>query len=135
MTGPAAYSGDPKSSGLAASGSGASRAATRASSAATRSQCRGLRLGRLLAGAGVGGEFLDRLQFLPPHQIEPLDQVVEAGAEHRLGLLAQPGEGGDRAAGHTGKVIEESGADRSWLRFLPVDTKAGFRRRRSPTRI
>ena len=39
-----------------------------------------LRFGGFLAGAGVGGEFLDRLQFLAADQIEALDQVVEAGA-------------------------------------------------------
>jgi ADP-L-glycero-D-manno-heptose 6-epimerase len=68
-----------------------------------------LSLGGLLASAGIGGKFLDGLQFLPPHEVEPLDQVVHPGTHHRLGFLAQSGEGGDRTAGHTGDVVEESG--------------------------
>ena len=75
-------------------------------------------LRRFLAGPGVGGEFLDCLQFLPPNQIQPLDQIVDPGAYHGLSFLAQPGQGGNRSARDAGEVVEEFGVDRSWANVL-----------------
>jgi ADP-L-glycero-D-manno-heptose 6-epimerase len=71
-------------------------------------QGRDLGVGGLLAVAGVGGEFLNRLEFLAPHQIHPLDQIIHPGPHHRLGFVPQPGQGGNRTAGHTGNVIKKS---------------------------
>ena len=66
-----------------------------------------LRLGRLLTGPGVGGKLRHGVQFLPLHQIEPADGLVDAGTSHRLDLLAQPRERGNRTAGDTGQIVEE----------------------------
>src|SRR5437764_595150 len=42
------------------------------------------------------------------HQVHALDQVVHPGAHHRLGLVPQSRQGGDRPAGDAGYVIKDS---------------------------
>lgn len=66
------------------------------------------RLGRLLTRPGVGGEILNRLQFLSPDQFQALDHIVRSCAHHRLGFLAQPGEGGEGALGYPRQIIEKT---------------------------
>ena len=76
----------------------------------SRLQRRDPRLGRLLPGARVGGQFRHRVHLVAPHQVQPANCLVNACPHHRLDFLADPHQRGQRAAGHTSNVIENPGA-------------------------
>jgi len=67
-----------------------------------------LRLCRLLAGPGIGGQLRHRIEFLTLHQIQTSDRLIDARPCKGLDLLAEACKGGDRAAGHTGEVVEKT---------------------------
>jgi len=65
-------------------------------------------VGRLLTFACTGGHLHHRVVLVPAHEIERADRLVDSGSYDRLPLLAQAGQRGDGATGHTGDVVEES---------------------------
>src|ERR1700761_1507678 len=89
-------------------------------------ECEGreFRLGRLLSGASIGGQFLHGGELLAARDVELLDHRLDTGREDGLSLVAQAGKGGEGTLRHSRQIVHEA-APLPHSVLLPSASSAG----------